>query len=145
MQVTPWLTPFETAQIDAVMRLCEAVFSPPPIDIHWRLSQMPQASLFVAQEGDLLIGFKAGYAIAERRYYSWLGGVHPDFRGQGIATLLAHAQHQWLAKRGYTAVETVSRSENSAMAHLNLKLGFTVEGTKAEPQVLKVLWSKRLA
>ena len=145
METTPRLPPFADPWIDELAALSALVFPGPPIDLRWRLSHMPDASVFVARDGGPLVGFKAGYAIAEGKYYSWLGGVHPSSRGKGLATQLAHAQHRWLRERGYVTVETASRQDNPAMARLNLKLGFAVEGTKAEPQAVKVLWARRLA
>ena len=145
MRLTAWLPPFTDAQFEALAQLSALVFPGPAIDHRWRLSRMPDASVFVAHEGEQLMAFKAGYAITEHRYYSWLGGVHPDGRRRGIATRLAQAQHRWLAERGYATVETASRAENQAMARLNLELGFRVEGTKNEAQGMKVLWAKHLA
>lgn len=142
--ISTWLPPFSLIQVRDIAELSERVFSPPVIDFEWRLARMPDASVFVAVDSGRLIGFKAGYAVAERRYYSWLGAVHPDFRGHGIATDLAFEQHTWLANRGYTTVETATLAGNQRMARLNLKLGFSVDGSKLEPHGLKVLWSKRL-
>jgi GNAT superfamily N-acetyltransferase len=144
MQVSPWLPPFTDAQFEQLAQLSAAVFPGPAIELRWRLSRMPDASVFVAHDGERPMGFKAGYALTEQRYYSWLGGVHPEGRRQGIATRLAQAQHHWLAGRGYTTVETASRADNAEMARLNLARGFLVEGSKNEPQGMKVLWAKRL-
>jgi len=145
MPISAWLPPFADSQFDELAHLSALLFPGPAIAHRWRLSRMPDASVFIAHDGERLIGFKAGYAVTEHRYYSWLGGVHPDCRQQGIATQLAHAQHRWAAERGYTVVETASRAENHAMARLNMDLGFSVEGSKSEPQGLKVLWAKGLA
>ena len=145
MQIAAWLPPFTDAQFEQLAQLSIAVFTGSAIDLRWRLSRMPDSSVFTMHDGEQLVGFKAGYAFTEQRYYSWLGGVHPAGRRQGIATRLAQAQHHWLAGRGYTMVETASRGDNADMARLNLALGFLVEGSKNEPQGMKVLWAKRLA
>jgi GNAT superfamily N-acetyltransferase len=145
MQITAWFPPFTDAQFEQLARLSAQVFPGPAIEHRWRLSRMPDASVFVTHGGEQLIGFKAGYALTEQRYYSWLGRVHSDWHRQGIATRLAQVQHEWLDERGYTTVETASRAENAAMARLNLALGFVVEGSKNEAHGLKVLWAKRLA
>lgn len=136
--------PLETDLVSAIAALSERVFEPPTIDHSWRLTHMPQVSVFCAHASGTLVGFKAGYAIAERRYYSWLGAVHPQYRGQGVAIQLTHMQHQWLSTRGYSTVETSTRSSNSAMAHINFRSGFVVVGSKQEPHGLQVLWSKAL-
>ena len=47
-----------------------------------RLEGRPHLAL-LARDGDRLIGYKIGYAETAERFYSWVGGVHPDYRGQG--------------------------------------------------------------
>jgi ribosomal protein S18 acetylase RimI-like enzyme len=128
-----------------VASLSDQIFDSPNIDYTWRLKNMPHVSIFYAEHESLLVGFKAGYAIAENKYYSWLGGVHPDFRNKGMANHLTTMQHQWLVLNGYSSVETSCRQGNSAMARINLRNGFSVVGTKLEPHALQVLWSKPLA
>lgn len=144
MQVSAWLRPLSAQQISEIATLSTLVFAPPAIDHAWRLTQMPDTSVFVALDAERLVGFKAGYAIAERTYQSWLGAVHPEFRNRGIATELARAQHAWLVQREYLAVETASLAENRAMAKLNLNMGFLIVGSKLESHGLKVLWAKSL-
>ncbi len=97
-------------------------------DIQWRLSVMPEISVFLAAIEGKAIGFKAGYAATPRRYYSWLGGVDPDFRGHGVAAALMYAQHQWLTSTRYLLVETHVRQSNAAMIQVNLKAGLSVTG-----------------
>ncbi|NOX52790.1 MAG: GNAT family N-acetyltransferase [Gammaproteobacteria bacterium] len=89
---------------------------------------MIKSLLFFALKGDVPVGFKAGYAITKNRYYSWLGGVHPDFHRNGIASLLMKEQHDWIRNSEYTIVETHVRQGNTAMIELNLKFGFAVTG-----------------
>ena len=138
------LAPLPPSLIGQIAELSETIFSPPPIDYSWRLTKMPEASVFCATFEGRLVGFKAGYAMAERKYYSWLGAVHPDHRRGGIATRLATLQHEWLTSRGYSVVETSCRDSNAVMLKVNLAAGFVVVGTKLEPHGLQVLWSKRL-
>ena len=70
------------------------------LDGSWRLANMPDLSSFTARDEDHLVGFKLGYAVTSKRYYSWLGGVHPDHRRRGIALALMTRQHEWIASRG---------------------------------------------
>lgn len=144
MQYLTSFSPLPAPLVQEISELSQLVFSPPAIDHHWRLKRMPEVSIFYARGESRLIAFKAGYAIAERKYCSWLGAVHPDFRQRGIARQLTELQHAWLVAHGYGAVETSSQAENSIMAHLNLSTGFVLQGTKVEPHGLQVLWSKRL-
>ena len=83
---------------------------------------MPAVSVFLLRdEAGMPIAFKAGFACAQRKYYSWLGGVHPAHRGRGLAGLLMLQQHRWLAGQGYILVETSTQRDNSAMSQLNLR------------------------
>ena len=107
--------------------------------LNWRLTNMPDVTVFTIYEGDHLIGYKAGYATAFDRYYSWLGAVHPDFQRQGIARRLMQAQHDWLAASRFTLLETQVAKVNNAMLDLNLSSGFQISGEfskKGEPYLI---------
>lgn len=138
------LPPFDPGLIDQLDALCTRVFGPSEIDLAWRLSQMPDASAFCAASAGRFIGFKIGYAMSQRKYYSWLGGVDPEFRRRGIASELMERQHDWLAQRGYSIVETAANQGNVAMAQANLRHGFSVCGCRSEPPRVQILFSRAL-
>ena len=96
--------------------------------LKWRLERMPDVSVFVAETDSKWTGFKAGYAIAQDRYYSWLGGVDPDFRKQGVAKELMNQQHIWLRGSRFQLLETHVEQDNDAMIQLNLQSGFNITG-----------------
>lgn len=139
--VVPPYGPEFIAQLSA---LGEAVFGAGDLDLAWRLSNMPSATVFCAYSEGQLVGFKAGYAMSRSKYYSWLGGVHPDYLRQGIASGLMEAQHGWLREQGFQRVETASNQENFAMAQANLKHGLLVCGMRHEPHRVQVLFAKAL-
>jgi ribosomal protein S18 acetylase RimI-like enzyme len=57
-----------------------------------RLEDTPHLIL-VAQDGSKLVGCKIGYdRFADGSFYSWLGGVLPEYRKTGIAQALADHQ-----------------------------------------------------
>lgn len=94
-----------------------------------RLTHVVAPSRVTARFADgSLAGFKLGYRRGASLFYSWLGGVHPDARRQGVAAELMRRQHEWAKGQGYTEIETRTRSVNSAMLILNLKSGFQVRG-----------------
>ena len=139
------LSPHSPDLIEALVALGGVVFEQvEPAHVEWRLTHMPEVSTFAAYCGARMVAFKSGYALSEDRYYSWLGGVHPDFRNRGIASELMERQHRWLRELGYATIETAANQANRAMSRLNLAHGFTVCGLRTDPGRVQVLYSKSL-
>ena len=102
---------------DRLLDLSIAVFGDDDrLDGSWRLQNMPDLSSITARDGNQLVGFKLGYAATSKRYYSWLGGVHPEHRRRGIALALMERQHEWIKSRGYQVIETEVAQANHGMA-----------------------------
>ena len=139
------LPPFDEALFQAVTTLSEAVFNQPVKDIGWRLENMPCPSVVCARVAGQLVGFKAGYAMSQSKYYSWLGGVHPSSQRQGIASQLMEFQHRFLGEQGFAVIETAADEGNTSMSQANLKHGFTICGLRNEPHRVQVLFSKGLS
>ena len=93
-----------------------------------RLNEKRDLSVLLAWSSETIIGFKIGYARFKGIYYSWLGGVAPDYRRKGIARELTRYQHRLCADRGYVEVQTETMGTNQAMLILNLREGFEVSG-----------------
>ncbi len=91
-----------------------------------------------------VVGFKLGYAERSTRFYSWLGGVDPDFRRRGIARQLMVDQHRWCTAEGFELIETSTTNRFRAMLLLNLRMGFDVVGTRAGEHALNILLAKSL-
>ena len=85
-------------------------------------------TLFAEQEGQV-VGYKIGYERKKGVFYSWIGGVVPEFRRRGLARQLMATQHQWLKEQGFQRVQTQTGNEFSAMLCLNIKSGFLIKGT----------------
>ncbi|MFN3237211.1 MAG: GNAT family N-acetyltransferase [Pseudomonadales bacterium] len=117
------------AEQPRLLRLAREVFAEvAPGYVEWRIANMPDLSCFIATHDDEWCGFKCGYALTKRRYYSWFGGVVPTLRGKGIAAELMQAQHNWLQGTDYQVVETHVRQNNLAMVRANQKFGFKIVG-----------------
>lgn len=93
-----------------------------------------------------LVGFKAGYALEETKYYSWLGAVSEKHRKLGVALALMNEQHAWAKASHYKLMQTKSDNRHKAMMSLNLKAGFDIVGTEQTSlsPVLKILFEKKL-
>jgi len=83
----------------------------------------------IAYIEDEPVGFKIGYRRTANEFYSWLGGVHPDQRGKGIAKRLMEKQHELAKGHGYKRVRTHTENQFKEMLILNLKMGFDMIGT----------------
>ncbi|WP_408009654.1 GNAT family N-acetyltransferase [Pseudalkalibacillus sp. A8] len=101
--------------------------------------------ILVAIEKESPVGYKIGYERKANHFYSWLGGVHPDYRGKGIGEELLIRQHKWCQENNYKTIRTHTKNKWRNMLILNIKNGFDVIGTftdvKGEP---KIILEKRL-
>lgn len=125
--------PFSEQFIDRFVGASERIFGQAADEawlnsLKWRLTHMPDVTVFTVEKNSHLIGYKAGHALAYDRYYSWLGGADPDHRRQGIGDLLMEAQHTWLGNGRFGQVETYVEPKNTAMFQLNMKHDFIVGG-----------------
>lgn len=87
--------------------------------------------LAVAAPGDAWVGVVTGL----KWYFT---GVHPDWRGRGLATALKVCCLSEAKRRGITMMETENHEDNAAMLAVNRKLGF-VFGVP-EAACIKKLW-----
>jgi GNAT superfamily N-acetyltransferase len=117
-----------------LLALCRVVFDDFSAD--YLLDRLPlldgRALVTARDEAGRLIGFKLGYRRGRTLFYSWLGGVHPDARGHGLARRLMSVQHEWAVSRGYTQIETRTRAANHVMIIANLKGGFRITGFEVD-------------
>lgn len=86
-----------------------------------------QHLILVAFENDMPVGFKMGYQKdGENTFYSWLGGVLPQFRKNGIASKLAKEQEKILKENGFQTLEFKTRNYLKPMLIFGLKNGFNI-------------------
>lgn len=131
-----------------VATLLAAAFETPDAelltDLQYQQQRQPvQAWLALADDGQL-IGCKLGYERQPGHYYSWLGGVYTDFRGQGIAAELMRRQHAWCQAQGYRRIRTHTYNCWRSMLILNLRHGFDIIGTAQGPRGLTIVLEKVL-
>ena len=117
-----------------LLTLCDTIFPGFAADyLTGRLGHIDAPAAIVARDGSgRLVGFKLGYRRGTGLFYSWLGGIHPDARRQGLARRLMTAQHDWARDRDYRSVETRTRASNNPMIILNLQCGFHVVGFEVD-------------
>lgn len=72
--------------------------------------------------------FDISFEISSRIFYSWIGGVLPEYRGKGIAKALIKKQHALIPALGHKCVRTFTENKYREMLILNIKSGFDVIG-----------------
>ena len=73
------------------------------------------------------VAFKIGYhRHFDGSFYSWMGGVLPNYRRKGIANNLANIQETWAKKKGYNSIKLQTRSKHNAMLALAINRGFQI-------------------
>ena len=73
------------------------------------------------------IAFKIGYQrYPDGSFYSWMGGVLPNYRRKGIANNLADHQETWAKKNGYNSIRMQTREKHKAMLALAINRGFQI-------------------
>ncbi|MDU0370397.1 GNAT family N-acetyltransferase [Hymenobacter endophyticus] len=140
--VAPYSAPFGLL-IELLSAALETTAAELEADLHYQQQCQP-VQAWLAYENNQLVGCKLGYERKPGHYYSWLGGVHPDFRGRGIAAELMGQQHAWCAAQGYRRVRTQTYNRWRAMLLLNLRHGFDIIGTVQSSRGLNIVLEKEL-
>ncbi|QFG00634.1 N-acetyltransferase [Psychrobacillus glaciei] len=139
-----FLTTPNSEILAGIMEVHEHVFEGAKL-MEEELVEKENVLIFVAVDGIRVVGFKIGYKFSEDTFYSWLGGVHSDYRGKGIASELMRRQHMLIKSLGYTKVRTISRNKRREMLLLNIKHGFDVlEAFTSEKGTHKIVMEKEL-
>jgi len=107
---------------------------PPPAEEYYRRMEGIPHLILVAFAGDLPVAFKVGYQ-KEDYFYSWLGGVIPDFRRRGLAKRLADRQEIWARALGYTSITFKTRNQHKNMLIFALRNGFDIIGFREKESI----------
>ncbi len=114
-------------ELQCLISLYFSVFEDAQIDFfNERIKQKKDVVSIIAYENAIPIGFKIGYQYNETVFYSWIGGVLPDYRKRKVASTLAFSQEKWAKKNGYSKLRTKSMNRFKPMLIFNLKNGFDI-------------------
>lgn len=140
--------PSDGPEWQRLLALLATVFSTTPeeqaADLRYQQARGP-VHVWLAEAGGHLVGCKLGYERKPGHYYSWLGGVESDFRGQGIAAELMRQQHAWCRQQAYRRIRTQTYNQWRTMLILNLRHGFDIVGTLQGVHGLVIVLEKELA
>lgn len=113
--------------LETILALYKAVFDDYKLDFFKERIHQKEDLVIALCYSDLnLVGFKIGYKYTDTTFYSWVGGVLPSFRQNGIAKKLAELQLKKVLEKGYTRLRTKSTNRFKPMMILNLKNGFDI-------------------
>lgn len=90
-----------------------------------RLADNPYLAI-VARHEQQAVGFKLGYALDKSCFYSWVGGVLPQYRGKGIANALLMYQENWALEQGYQQIRVKSMNCYPNMLKMLLSNGYRI-------------------
>lgn len=108
-----------------------------------RLAGRPNL-LLAADVGGRVVGYKVGYEERPRIFYSWLGGVVPEFRSSGVASALREHQEAWARANGYDVLRVKSKNQFPHMLRLLIGAGYSIVGTEGTGDQLKIVFETAL-
>jgi ribosomal protein S18 acetylase RimI-like enzyme len=116
--------------LDEITKLSKTLFEKQPSRDYFNCLQSVSMPIIVCArtQNSTLIGSKIGYRVSPDVFYSWVGGVHPDYRRIGIARELMSIQHAWCSDRQIRIIRTKSLISNISMYTLNINSGYSVIG-----------------
>jgi len=79
------------------------------------------------------VGFATGFELKPSVFFSWLCGVHPDFRRAGVGSQLLDAMFAWAAEREYRYVRMECHNAHRPVLHMAIKAGFNIVGVRWDP------------
>ncbi|UNK29512.1 GNAT family acetyltransferase [Serratia plymuthica] len=97
----------------------------PEMDIERKLNHDPDLFL-VAEVGGEVVGSVMGGYDGHRGSAYYLG-VHPDYRGRGIANALISRLEKKLVARGCPKIQLVVREDNDTVIEMYEKLGYEIQ------------------
>jgi predicted GNAT superfamily acetyltransferase len=123
------ITVVESSLVEAVAisKQIPELVNPHPLPEYEHRLQGKPALVLTARANDTPVGFKVGYEkFSDGSFYSWMGGVLPDYRKYGIARALALYQEEWAKANGYTSIVFKTRNRHKAMLIFALSNGFSI-------------------
>lgn len=130
--------------LDMIKDVPEFARPPAPEEVEKRCGNVPYLAL-ITKHQDIPVGCKLGYRLTDKTFYSWIGGVLPEYRNRGIAQKLLDYQEKWVRRRGYTVIRVKSMNRYPDMLRFLIRNKYQITGLEGnEPEHLKVVFEKFL-
>jgi ribosomal protein S18 acetylase RimI-like enzyme len=126
--------------LNGILQLHELIFQTSSSYLVEEINKKEDLVIVVAKQGSKIVGYKIGHKRKTNRFYSWLGGVDPSYRNQGIGSELMKLQHEWCKENCYESIRIHTKNKWRSMLILNLRHGFDIIGTLTdelgEPKII---------
>jgi ribosomal protein S18 acetylase RimI-like enzyme len=112
----------------------------------WQHRLKPRdAVILIAMIDNKPAGFKVGY-YADDHFYSWVGGVVPEYRRLGLALKLATVQEEIVKNSGVSRIRMKTRNRFRGMLLFALQRGFYITDVdqRGEPQDWRIGLTKNI-
>ncbi|SMD36664.1 Acetyltransferase (GNAT) domain-containing protein [Reichenbachiella faecimaris] len=106
-----------------------------------------QHLIAIAELDRELAGFKVGYdKFNDKSFYTWMGGVLPQFRKSGVAKALAQFQEEFALMHGFETIVLKTRNKHKNMLHFALSSGFDIIEVEVKSDTLenRIILRKKL-
>lgn len=96
-------------------------------DWHLRLKDK-SGTILIAFINNIPAGLKVGYnKWNDHRYYSWIGGVLPEYRNKGVARALLYEMERRAVKNGFSVLTMKTYNKFKNMLVFALRNGFVID------------------
>ncbi len=120
----------------AVLRQLPEFTSMPGDEYYQERIEKSQHLVLIALADSKPIGCKVGYdKFKDGSFYSWLGGVLPQYRRLGIAKVLADRQEKWALSQGYKSIKFKTLNRHKGMILFAVKNGFDIYNVKSKDEL----------
>lgn len=137
----------KTGQLKAAVELSKQLpeFEDPYTIDEYATRLKENSLVLTAYIDDKPVGFKIGYdRFKDGSFYSWMGGILPEFRKQGVADKLADHQEKWARERGYQTIRLKTRKKHKAMLEFSSKREFVItEKIPKIPKAETLIWMEK--
>jgi len=129
---TAKIIPVGMSEVELLAELYNEVFSPGQDAAFFtrRFRGRHNVSILLAMLEDRHVGFVVGFELTPTTYFSWLCGVLPDFRRQGIATQLMQGESAWAKDNEYQILRFECQNQHRPMLHAAITEGFDLIGVR---------------
>ena len=82
--------------------------------------------VLIAEAEGQLLGYKVGYEISATEFYSWLGGVVPEYRGFKVASTMRKHQENWASEQGFHSIRVNTFNKFRSMLQMLISSGYNI-------------------